>query len=73
MGKFILDAGGNVIGIMPTAINGMMLDKKGQPVARYDPGTNCTYDKMGRFVGRGDLRMVELGKHIAEESMKNKK
>ena len=57
--KIITDGKGHVIG---REVNGVMLDGKGKPVARYIASSNLTVDGRGKNVGRGDQRLRQLGK-----------
>ncbi|HON08725.1 MAG TPA: hypothetical protein PLW02_11570 [Verrucomicrobiota bacterium] len=73
MGNNINDGRGRIIGIKSLSNNGWIYDKHGHPVARYNASTNDTIAADGRYLGKGDLRMVELGRRLAEEENKNKK
>jgi len=55
-----LDNRGHLIG---REVNGMLLDGKGKPVARYISSSNITVDGTGKNVGRSDLKTSQLGKN----------
>jgi hypothetical protein len=57
--SLFIDNKGKVIG---REVNGVLLDGKGKPAARFIQGSNRTVDGKGKNVGVGDQRLKQLGK-----------
>jgi len=57
--KPIIDGKGHVIG---RDVNGVLLDGKGKPVARYIFGSDRTVDGKGKNIGVGNQKLKQLGK-----------
>ena len=61
--KFIRNRESKIIGIESGEI---LMDGHSKIVARYIPSTDITVTREGRIVGKGDLRLFELGKSQAK-------